>query len=363
MTSEPETQKICFPCQSCGANLEFDPSRQGLQCPYCSHEQSVDRDVERPIVEYSFEAALACAGRRKARELMPQAVEVRCKGCGAKVVLDVQARRCAFCDSPLVAEPTDDELLSPESLLPFAVDEDDAKRRFVAWLASRWFAPSDLARRARRDGLEGVYLPYWTYDSNTTTRYSGMRGEHYYVTVSYNDSNGKRQTRRERRTRWWPESGTVHVPFDDVLIAATASLPRPLLRALEPWDLAALEPYQPGYLSGFLAERYGVDLEAGFDLAEARMDPQIRSAIRRDIGGDTQRILSMQVRHDDVRFKHLLLPIWLSSIRYRERVFRVLVNARTGEVVGERPYSWFKILGATVLVLGVGLLIYWLANR
>jgi hypothetical protein len=218
--------------------------------------------------------------------------------------------------------------------------------------------------RAKKDALDGVYLPYWTFDSQTTTSYRGARGDHYYVTERYTDSQGKSQTRQVQKTRWRSASGTVHVGFDDVLIAASAGLPPKVIAGLEPWDLDALVPFDGRYLAGFVAERYRVDLEAGFHLAEARMEPRIEAAIRGDIGGDVQRIDAMTVRHDDVRWKHLLLPVWVSSFRYRERLFRVTVNARTGEVSGERPWSWIKIglLVLAIVALAVGGYLLWAAQ-
>src|SRR6185436_6511774 len=117
--------------------------------------------------------------------------------------------------------------------------------------------------------ISGVYLPFWTYDTNTTSYYTGERGEHYYVTETYytTDSNGKQvqQTRQVQHTHWYPASGSVSRWFDDVLVAASVSLALNRLEALEPWDLAELRPYDPAFLSGFKAQRYQVDLAKGFD--------------------------------------------------------------------------------------------------
>ena len=355
MTESTEVQgdqsHVQFPCQSCGAKLEFVPGSTHLQCQYCGTKQQLEQEVSKPVVEYSFEEARRGARTIEARELMKSAVGVHCKQCGARSVVQGQAGRCAFCDSPVVVDQLDDRLYAPESLLPFGIEAKRAKEIMVAWLKSRWFAPSDLSARAQRDGMTGVYLPYWTYDAATTTSYSGQRGTYYYVEESYRDSKGHRRTRRVRKTRWSFTGGTVRVPFDDVLVPATKSLPRKLVDELEPWDLHALTAYSPDYLSGFLAERYAVDLEEGFTIAQVKMDPVIRSAIRRDIGGDDQRILSMHVQHANVHFKHFLLPLWISSFRYGEKVYRFLVNARTGEGAGERPYSAIKI--ALAVMLGI----------
>ncbi len=342
-----------FPCAQCGAKLEFAPGTDHLECPYCGHKESIETD-QKPVVEYDLHEGLAALKTAPAGQLSVGGKAVECQGCGAVAIVTAQAGRCAFCDSPTIVDAnSDEEIFLPESLLPFAVEERQATEGFKAWVRSRWFAPNDLAKRARADGLDGAYLPYWTYDSDTTTRYTGSRGENYTETEFYTDSEGKQQTRTVTKTRWYPASGTVHVPFDDVLICASDSLPRKLVRKLEPWDLPSLQPYTAEYLSGFVAERYAVGLEAGFELAEERMEPEINVAIRRDIGGDSQRIYSTAIRHAHTRFKHLLLPLWISSFRYHDKVYRVLVNARTGEVVGERPYSWVKIAALVIAVLVV----------
>ena len=339
-----------FPCEQCGADLEFKPNAGALTCPYCGHREAIGSS-DAPIVEYSLDSGLKAMRRMPAGGLAKGGRAVRCEGCGAVATTTTQAGRCPFCDAPAIvdADPLE-EVFVPESVLPFAIEERRAREQFKQWVASRWFAPSNLKKRARTEEIDGVYLPYWTYDSLTHTRYRGERGEHYWVTQSYTDAQGKRRTRRVRKTRWYPASGLVHVPFDDVLVCASQSLPRELVQELEPWDLGNLTTYRPEYLSGFVAERYAVSLEQGFALAEERMEPGIRAAIEDDIGGDVQRIWSMTVRHENTAFKHLLLPLWISSYRYRDKVFRALVNARTGEVVGERPWSWVKI---TLLVLAI----------
>ncbi|MHC4947345.1 MAG: hypothetical protein ACYTG1_03670, partial [Planctomycetota bacterium] len=192
-------------------------------------------------------------------------------------------------------------------------------------------------------GLQGLYVPYWTYDSETTSRYTGMRGDHYWVTVG----SGKNR-RRVRRTRWRPAGGTVRNTFDDLLVLGSRSLPRKHADRLEPWDLEALVPHDEAYLAGFNAESYQIDLEEGFGIACGLMEPVIRATIRSDIGGDTQQIHSVQTEHDAITYKHVLLPVWTSSYRYRDRVYRLLINGRTGEVQGERPWSWVKIVLAVL---------------
>lgn len=352
--ADPETPvalgegKLTFPCEQCGSALEYSPGSDHLRCGHCGHTQAIRG--ENAVLEYDFQDMLRRIARAPATSL--GAHTIQCEGCGAQAMLAGQAGRCAFCGAPVVMDVKElGEIVPPDSLLPFGIDGPAARTSFQTWVSKLWFAPGDLKRLAQVHGIDGVYLPYWTYDSQTTTRYNGMRGDHYYVTESYTDAQGNSRTRQVQKTRWRPASGTVCVGFDDVLVCASETLPRPLIEKLEPWDLGNLRGFEAGFLSGFIAERYKIGVEDGFTIADERMKPRIRAAVRSDIGGDVQQILTMSVRHEDVRCKHVLLPLWISSFRYKEKVYRFIVNARTGEVAGERPWSWVKIALTVILVI------------
>ena len=146
--------------------------------------------------------------------------------------------------------------------------------------------------------------------------------------------------------------------FDNLVIPASNSLPRTYTQKLEPWDLDNLEPYGEAYLSGFRSERYSVGLEQGWSYAQDIIDTEIDQRIRRQIGGDEQRITWKDTHYGDVTFKHILLPVWISAYRYNGEVYRFLVNARTGEVQGERPWSWIKITLAVLAALII-LALFW----
>lgn len=347
--------KVAFPCPACGAALEFRPGGDLMHCGRCGTTRPISAGGPSMIHEHDFESAVARVRALPSRSYASDSRSVQCSSCGAQTIVTGQAARCPFCSAPVVVDGNDhDAAFHPESLLPFHLDAAQAKEAFDKWLGGLWFAPGNLRSVAGKQALDGVYMPYWTYDSQTTTCYTGSRGEYYYVTTSYTDSQGNRRTRTTRHTRWYPASGTVHVPFDDMLVCASQTMPRSLVEQLEPWHLESLRTFDPAYLSGFVAERYQIGFEDAFKIAEQRMDPEIRAAVRRDIGGDTQRIDTVSVRHADIRFKHLLLPMWLSSFKYDDKIYRFVINARTGEVAGERPWSVLKIFLFVVALLAVG---------
>jgi hypothetical protein len=166
-----------------------------------------------------------------------------------------------------------------------------------------------------------------------------------------------------QHTRWYPASGRVARHFDDVLIAATKSVNEARLNKLQPWDLNALCPYEPAYLAGFKAQRYQVELPAGFETAKQVMGQTIQHDVRRDIGGDEQRILSVDTTYSNVMFRHLLLPVWIGAYRFQNQVYQVVVNARTGEVQGERPYSTWKILFLVLFIIALIIVIAVLSQK
>jgi hypothetical protein len=157
-----------------------------------------------------------------------------------------------------------------------------------------------------------------------------------------------------QKIRWYDAQGTVDVHFDDVLVSGSRSLPSEYVQLLEPWDLKNLAPHDDRFLSGFRTESYQIGPEEGFEVAKERMRPWIQQKIMADIGGDAQQIHSVETGYSDITIKHVLFPLWINSYRYGRKVYRFIVNARTGEVQGERPWSIIKIalfIAAIMLVL------------
>jgi hypothetical protein len=188
----------------------------------------------------------------------------------------------------------------------------------------------------------------------TLTRYAGQRGDYYYVTVG----EGKDQ-HQERRTSWSLRSGEFQRFFDDVLVIASADQSESLIQSLEPWPLESCIPFTQQVLAGFFARTYDVPLENGFRMAQQRMEAILTGDVRQRIGGDEQNITSQRTSYGEITFKHLLLPVWLLAYRYKEKSYRVVINAVTGEVSGERPYSIAKILCAVAFVATAALGIWW----
>ncbi|MGB1931103.1 MAG: hypothetical protein ACPIA2_16920 [Mariniblastus sp.] len=345
-----------FPCESCGADFEFNIGQQKLKCPYCGFEKDVELTTDSEVVEQDFHAMLERIV--EFRELDEEAKateaegvtgcsEVRCDSCSGVVVFSgtLTSTDCPYCGSPIQRENvhTATKRVPVDGVLPFLVERSTVQGKLKEWVKSRWFAPGDFKKRGAQGKFNGVYLPYWTFDSLTFNVYSGERGENYTVRVG----TGKNK-RTETRTRWYPASGRFQRFFDDVLVVASQGLPENYIIALEPWPLTQCVPFTQQYLAGYLARTYDIELDRGFENGKKRIDAEILSDVRGRIGGDKQRVHSVKSRYDAVTYKHLLLPVYLMTYRFKNKPYQIFVNAVTGEIQGQRPYSWVKILMAVL---------------
>ena len=353
-TEQTKAINLELACTGCGALLKFKPGTKHLACEYCgAQNEIVQPDADGNIEEISLDDFLA---NNFDKEEKIEISTVKCDGCHAIVTFDAKTSsdKCPFCSSPLVVKSgTTSQVHKPQYLLPFGIDDKKARESFKKWIDSLWFAPNDLKDYANdASRLSGIYLPFWTFDCNTQTTFTGQRGDYYYVTETYTAvENGKNvtRTRQARRTRWSSASGKVSNAFDDLLIEASTSLNKDKLRSLEPWDLKNLTTYNDKFLSGFRTETYQVDVKSGYQQAKQRMERMIDSTIRQKIGGDEKQIHYTSTTYNNPSFKHILLPVWVSAYKYNNKVFQFLINARTGEVQGQRPYSAVKI---TLAVIG-----------
>ena len=362
MQENPEIKKENlnrYSCPSCGADLIFDPQFGKLACPYCGHQEDIQTD-SREIAEQDFQKFL----RPENKQLQPlahNAMQVSCDSCGATVTFipPETAKQCDFCAAKIVAQPKSaDPLVAPEGVLPFAVTNQAASSSLSGWINSRWFAPNDLKKFAEKDKINSIYLPFWTYDADSSTRYAGQRGEDYQERTVYRDSNGKEQESYETRTNWYSASGRVSRFFDDVHIPASISVLPDYIGSLD-WDFRELVPYEPAFLAGHKAQTYQVTLEEGFERFKVAVDSVIRSDVRSDIGGDRQQISSLTTDFSNVTFKHILLPVYAGAYRFNGKVYQIIVNGKTGEVMGERPYSSIKI-GCLVISIIILIVIFML---
>ena len=336
-------------CEQCGGPVE----RWDRFCPSCGAPQEVETPAE---------------------EAVPQQRHFRCKNCGAEVAVDPDQRSyvCAFCDSTYVVEfsPETSGRQSPEFVIGFSVTHDQAMEKFRTWLTSNsWFRPGDLIMAEVAEKLRGVYLPFWSFSMLAQSTWSASIGEYWYRTETYTTTeNGKTvtKTRQVRETEWWNLAGQHHNYYSGYLVSGSRGLPQGQAERIKPFHLAALRRYQPFFLAGWLSEEYSVERDDALVACQQVFRQWEEKDVAADLPGDTYSNLQVSTWFDRVGSDLVLLPVYLLSYRYRDKLYRFLVNGQTGKVAGDKPLSWRRI--SVAVTVGVALaaavaLAAWLLGR
>jgi len=354
-----------YSCPSCGAEAQWNPGKQALVCAYCGMTSPAEIRTNGEIIEHDLVRALREIPDSQ-RGWDSEKSSVKCQSCNAISIFDPQrvAQNCNFCGSAQLLKYEDaKEVFRPESVLPFKLSETQVREKIRGWYRSRWFAPNKLGGSALTDRVNGVYLPYWTFDAQVFAEWTAQSGYYYYETEHYTDNEGKRQSRQVRHIRWQHSSGRLEHFFDDELVAASVGVDPAKLRAIEPFPTQDLAPYDTGYVAGWVVERYQINLVEAAQSSRQTMEKKLHSMCAERVPGDTHRDLDVDANYSGQTFKHILLPIWLLAYSYGARKFQVVINGHTGEIAGDYPKSWVKITLAALIALIVVLIIAFIASH
>jgi ribosomal protein S27E/ribosomal protein L37AE/L43A len=349
--AQPPKRLFSVPCNGCGGQMAYDAATTQLKCPNCQSLQEIPTSAEQ-IIERSFSDALNLQDAHMGMET--QVNTYSCKTCGAATMVasNEPITTCDFCASTNINQDAyERQVITPAGILPFIVTKDKAVGTFRSWIGTGWFRPSSLAKLASLTEMKGVYIPFWTYDADTDSDWHADAGYYYYETEYYNDENGNRQSRQVQRVRWVPASGFYQQFFDDVLVVGSKGIAQDRVQRVYPFSLSKLVDYDPQFMLGWRAEVYQLDVQKGFGVADEIMDQFLYNACAQQIPGDTHRNLHVNTHKYNITFKHILLPLWIAAYQYKDKVFQVIVNGETGEISGEKPWSWFKIILFSLAVM------------
>jgi hypothetical protein len=323
-------------CPCCGGPLDGNDKF----CGHCGAEQPDATETPEPSVSKKH---------------------FRCENCGAKIAVDPDERSyvCPFCDSNYVVEFTREESdrQPPEFVIPFAVTREEALEKYRAWISQNtWFRPRDLGQTRIAEKLRGVYLPFWSFSMLAQSNWSARIGEYWYRTETYTTTqNGKTvtKTRRVRETEWWDLGGRHHHYCSQYLVSASGGLAQQEAERIKPFHLPALKRYAPGYLAGWTTEEYSVAADEALQESQKEFLRRERENVAAFLPGDTHGDLDVDTRFSHANSDLILLPIYLLSYRYREKLYRFIINGQTGKTVGDKPVSWPKIALAAAGVVAV----------
>jgi len=310
---------VVIKCAVCRALLD----EEDLFCPNCGTEAPVS-STARPQTHTSqhfFE----------------------CQGCGASMTYNAAAGslHCPFCSSTDMKSAPDQKVLISTGVVPFAVPQQQAEQSMRQWLGSSFWRPGDLAQLAQVTTMVAVYVPYWIFQAQTHTFWTA-------------DSS---RTPPGARASWYPVFGEHQGTYRGLLVGASGALSAAETTSLSPFDLAYAVPPTQIQFSNVAVEQFGLLRKYARPLARQGIEALERQACAAYVPGSA-RNLKVNVRISELSSEPMLLPVWIMAYRYRDRVYRFLVNGQTGRATGQAPWSWSKILGAIAIGILILLVIF-----
>lgn len=351
--TKEETDKKC---PQCGGVMDFNPASGNLKCPYCDYEETIPVEKETPqkAEELNFYEAEHTANKDWGVETKT----VLCKSCGAESIYDAlqTSAVCPFCGSNQVMDANDQDTIAPGGVIPFNVSDKQAAELFQKWIKKRWFCPKLAKDSAKPKRFKGIYLPYWTFDTDTFSSYTGEYG----IDHKKRDKDGNVHT----ETDWHRTSGTYREFINDELVLASKNHDASILHNLEPFDTENNKSYKPEYIAGFVAERYSLGLKDAWNAAmksiKENLKDHISDKIKREHRADRTRNIKLGVDYSNITYKYLLLPVWVSNFKYNDKVYQFMVNGQTGKVAGKTPISIPKVILTVVGIIAIIAILYYL---
>jgi len=351
---EVETRSRAVKCPQCGGQAASQVASGLFTCAYCGYSADLRTDCENPYpvsdrLEQTLDFVLPT---ERGHSWAAARQHLSCESCGASCLLPAgqKAVQCAYCGSnQLVLSPELCELIGPQVIALMQLDEHQALKLARQWLRMGMFAPDDLVAAGGRLQLRQAYYSCWTFDGTIEAKW----------TCEVKVGSGNQE-------HWEAESGAHTAFFNDVLVSGVKAVKESELASIEPFNLVELREFKEDYLAGWPAMIYDRSLADASLVAREKVIKKLRPELYTLAAmGREKRNLSLNGSSwSGMTYKHILLPLWIGTYRYRGKDYRLLVNGQTGKVGGYKPQDKVKVLFSSLsmvalIVLGlIGLWIY-----
>ena len=320
-------------CSNCGGTMRYDVASYGCVCDFCGFVKRLHRPEEQVASgEFDFQAAVNAAPSDWgiARRL------VTCNSCGAVMLYDSDqmSGMCPFCGSAIVlTEGYADCGIKPSAIIPFTITKEEVEEKFYKWNKFAIWSPEKFRKGKFLGNLMGVYIPYWTFDADAVTTYSGEYG--------YTHESGE-----NTYTNWYPRSGIVESHINDYCVCASRRFcADKLLNSVVSFKLSDLIPYTPDALAGFAAEKYTIGMdEAWYSSRVGALRNTCEYETRKHESADACRRVQMSTEYSNIRYRYILIPVWLSACQYNGKVYNVVASGHNGKGNCNRPFSVLKLI-------------------
>ncbi len=334
---------LTYQCPNCSAGLTFDPQKGKFCCEFCLSEftetELAQTETARAAEDAASRAAeeAAEAMEHPDEEFCAQMSEYSCATCGAEILADdsTAATFCPYCHNPVLLGGKLAGQMKPHKVIPFRFDKKEAEKRFLDFAGKKWFVPRDFTAPDQVEKMTGIYYPFWVTDADTnasmsaraTRKRSWRSGDYMYTETS--------NFHVERK-------GNIH--FEDIVTPALKEEDREMLNGILPYPSDSLQPFSMPYLSGFIAKKRNIEIEAVRDAVKSRMMQYSGQLLRDTIHGYTTVSPSpVRLLVQEMHWDYTLMPIYLLNYNHKGKTYTYALNGYTGKVYGKLPVSRPKL--------------------
>lgn len=326
-------------CPSCHAPLKFDASVGKMKCEYCGNEFVVEdlKDEVSVEVTESFEEP----------EKTGEYVSYKCSDCGAEIVADEQtsATFCLYCGNTAILKNKLSGKFQPDLIIPFKVERKDAVEAFLKITKNKPFVPKEFVSEKNIEKITGLYVPFWLYefkvsgqvDATGTKETSWTTGNRIYTKKDiYNITRAGDMTYRK-------------VPVD-----GSTRFDNEMMNSIEPFHYQYLTKFHPGYLSGYLAERFDIDENKCEEEASKRTLNSAKDIMLNDMGNYSSKVVKTNtLKANKTKVEYALLPVWMVNVKYLDKYYLFAMNGQTGEFIGDVPIDKKKVWKTAIMCASI----------
>lgn len=339
-----------YKCPACGGALSFDASQQQMKCPYCDTEfdvtalQELDEALQQSTEEMTWEQEPMQQWTQEESQGFQTYV---CDSCGGEITCDATtaATHCPYCDNPVVVAKQFAGALKPDLVVPFKLTKEEAVTALSAHLKGKPLLPKLFKSQNRIEKIQGLYVPFWLFDTqvHADIRYRATRVRHW------SDSNYN-----YTRTSHYSLLRSGQLAFRHVPVDGSVKMDNALMESIEPYDMSQAVDFKTAYLAGYLADKFDVPA----DDCKLRANDRIRVSTESAFAATAVGYSTVFPQHSNIRLsggkvRYALLPVWLLTTRYGDKLYTFAMNGQTGKMVGNLPICW-RTFFAYLFGIGLG---------
>lgn len=336
-------------CPACGAKITFNPKNQMWDCEYCGSKFTLE-EMQKHNNASSKQENTKTDTIEKTYKKIDNLDVYRCKNCGAEVMADEQTTStfCVYCGSTAILKDKITEGIAPTKIIPFKKVKEDAEIAFKGLSKGRPLMPKFFNKKENIEKIRGVYIPFWTYD----LKVSGNIDFNAIDIKTWSDYNYS-----YTKTDEYLVKRKGNMKFDKILVDASSRFDDDLMDSIEPFSFNDLVEYNHAYLSGFLAEKYDVDLSTASKRATSRAMTTAIDIAKESVHHQTKTVASNNFNVSKISDDYILLPVWMVNINYKNKNYTFAMNGQTGKLVGNIPIDVKRTIIISLIIFIISTLI------